>query len=116
MITENEYENLKQMITFLEKKRDQAAGALGQLMDSLKQDFECESLEQAEKLLAKLQREKAEYEEKFSSQYKQFKNRYFKKLAKLGYEFDESVPDGEKPVRNRKARGQTLEKRDRRLN
>lgn len=92
------------MITFLERQRDESTGALNQLMSTLEKEYQCKDLEEAEELLTKLEREVAEYEETFQTEYGQFRKKYSKRLEKGGFQFDESISNGQKPSKHRKAR------------
>jgi len=63
-----EVEDLRKRVDAAKAKADRAAGALEKDLGRLKEDFECDSLEEAEKLLKKITKKevgaKALYEEK----------------------------------------------------
>lgn len=65
MITEQEYRNLKLEVEEAKAKSQQAKGALEQLMRRLETEYECNSLDEAEELLKRLQKEKEEKETEF---------------------------------------------------
>jgi hypothetical protein len=53
----NNNEELKSRVAQLRRKADKASGVLSEQMKRLKKEFGCNSLEEAEKLLKKLERE-----------------------------------------------------------
>jgi hypothetical protein len=55
---------LKEKVARLERESERASGALGQLMQQLKEEFDCESVEEAKRLEKKLCREQNTLEEK----------------------------------------------------
>jgi hypothetical protein len=76
MIDEETYNELKTVITELEKEKNQAEGALKQLKTNLKKEFKCSTLKAAKILLKKLKKEQLENEEKFNVEFRQFKKQY----------------------------------------
>lgn len=54
---EDDYKRLKQQTDQLLKEFNRAEGQLDGLLDTLRTEFECDSVEQAQDLLAKLQRQ-----------------------------------------------------------
>lgn len=56
-ITEEQYKKLKQDVERAKTESDQARGALNQLMSRLQEEFECEDVEEAKQLLARLEKE-----------------------------------------------------------
>jgi len=69
---------LKTRIERRKQERDKAKGAYGQVMKQIQDEFECKSLEQAEKLLTKMQK-----------QQKQSKEQILKETEALEKELDE---------------------------
>jgi len=69
---------LKTRIEKRKQERDKAKGAYGQVMKQIQDEFECKSLEQAEKLLTKMQK-----------QQKQSKEQILKETEALEKELDE---------------------------
>lgn len=83
MISEKEYLLLKEQIEQRERQASEAKGALTQLMSQLKKEFKCCTIKEAKILLKKLEKEKAENEERFNSEFKQFKREYRETLKSL---------------------------------
>ena len=69
---------LKTRIERRKQERDKAKGAYGQVMKQIQDEFECKCLEQAEKLLTKMQK-----------QQKQSKEQILKETEALEKELDE---------------------------
>jgi len=69
---------LKTRIEKRKQERDKAKGAYGQVMKQIQDEFGCKSLEQAEKLLTKMQK-----------QQKQSKEQILKETEALEQELDE---------------------------
>jgi len=69
---------LKTRVERRKQERDKAKGALGQVMKQIQDEFGCKSLEQAEKLLTKMQK-----------QQKQSKEQILKETEALEKELDE---------------------------
>lgn len=74
-ISEKDYLSLKREVEEAKANADRAQGALDELMDRLKQEFDCDSLKDAKALLADLQ----EKEEQAESAYLKAKSTYEKK-------------------------------------
>jgi predicted nucleic acid-binding Zn-ribbon protein len=75
-LTLDDYQALKRSVEELTRRRDEAKGALAQVMKDIRKDFGCKTLKEAKTLLRKLQekeqklykkytRAKAEFEEKW---------------------------------------------------
>jgi hypothetical protein len=75
-----EYERLKKKADKLKAEAERAAGALEQTTARLKDEFGCDSLEAAEKLLKKKELEKAIAEEKYEDELEKFKSKWGEKL------------------------------------
>jgi len=63
MITEEKFRQLKQAHEDAKTEAERAEGALTQLMSQLKQEFDCNSLEEAQEKLRKLQKKQAREKE-----------------------------------------------------
>ena len=51
MISEQEYQNNKEMISWLEKQHATAQGSLDQSMRTLRKEFKCKNLKEVERLM-----------------------------------------------------------------
>jgi len=71
-----QYEELRNRAERTAKEADRAAGARLQLLKQLKEKFGCESIEEAEKLLAKKQRLRDKAEKQAESLLAKFKEKY----------------------------------------
>lgn len=67
-----ELADLKSRLEHKRQEGDQASGALKQLMKQLKDEFGCDTLEEAEKKLAEMQADVAKKERKFDKKLDQF--------------------------------------------
>lgn len=67
---------MKQQIERLQKEADMAEGELNQIMKQLKQEFNCDSIEEAEDALQELEQERKETKELFDSSLKAFKDKW----------------------------------------
>jgi hypothetical protein len=76
MINEVEYLKLKKRIERLEREREQKRGAREQLLKTLKEEFNCNSIQAAKKLIAKLKKEKEENDRKFNKEFARFQREY----------------------------------------
>ena len=66
------FQALKDRAEALQREADRAAGALQQLKFRLKDEFNCKTLEEAEKLLQRLSKEQKEAEKTFNQALKIF--------------------------------------------
>lgn len=80
MISEQEYQNNKEMISWLEKQHATAQGSLDQSMRTLRKEFKCKNLKEVERLMEKLKREQAEYESEYRQAIGKVKKKYKKQL------------------------------------
>ena len=76
MATIDELTRLRQKAETLKSEADRAAGALAQVMQRLKIEFGCETLEQAEAKLKTIEKDTAEAEAEFTEALDEFKRRY----------------------------------------
>lgn len=74
------YTELKRQVEQAQKAADRAEGALEQLEAQLKKDFNCSSIEEAEKKLKTLTREQQEAEEDFQTALEAFEEKWNDKL------------------------------------
>lgn len=75
-----EYERLKKKADKLKAEADRAAGALDQTMKRLKEDFDCDDLEEAEKLLKKKEAAVEKAEQLYEKELTSFKAEWGEKL------------------------------------
>jgi len=76
MITDIEYRRLKEEVEKVRQAVDRAKGALEQLNQRLKEEFNCKSIQEAELLLKTLKKETAEAQESFEKQYSNYVKKY----------------------------------------
>lgn len=72
MLSIEEFRALQQQVDRHKRERDQAAGALEELLKRLKAEFGCDDLKQAKKLLAELQAEAERLEAKYKTRLTKF--------------------------------------------
>jgi len=70
------YEQLKQKVDQYQREADRAAGALAQLLERLKEEFGCDSIEEAEKLARKLKKERDKTEKEFAEALEEFETEW----------------------------------------
>jgi len=68
-----EYERLKSKVESAQRQQNQAEGALSQLMESLKKEHDCSTVEEAIKLSAKLSKEVQKLETECDSLMEEFR-------------------------------------------
>jgi len=71
-----EYQTLKRCVETAQQDLNKAEGALTQLMNQLKKEFNCSTIEQAEKKLKELEKKQKQLEIEFNKQIKQFKEKW----------------------------------------
>ena len=74
--TMKEFQRLKDRLDRLRRDRDRAQGVLDQLRATLKKEFDVKTLEEAEKLLRKLEREAKEQREEFQRELDKLEKEY----------------------------------------
>ena len=74
------YQELNQMIEDLQRKADRANGAIGQLLTTLKKDFDCSSFRKASELLKQLEKEKAVIVKDYNKAVADFEEKWRDKL------------------------------------
>ena len=70
------YQKMKRKADELRREADRAEGALEQLMEKLKEDFDCDTLEEAEQLSKRLEKEAKEAEEQFDVAVEEFEEEW----------------------------------------
>jgi len=80
MIDVKEFQRLQDKVARLQREADKAEGALAEQMKRLKTEHGCESIEQAEKLLAELTEEQEAAEKQFSKASAKFEKRWKEEL------------------------------------
>lgn len=70
------YLRMKREVEKAERERQNAKGALDLLLETLKRDFGCESLEEGDKLLASIEEKKRELESNFDAQLREYEKEY----------------------------------------
>lgn len=68
------YQQLKAEVEHAQRDKDRAEGALQQLMGRLNDEFDCDSLEKAEKLLTKLRKDQERAERQFDAALEKFES------------------------------------------
>jgi len=76
-----EYNKLKETADKAQRDSDRATGALQQLRDRLKKEFDCDTIEAAEKLLAKWEKEEAVACKELNRKISEFKEQYNDELG-----------------------------------
>jgi len=76
MITEQEYRRLKEEYETAKSEAEQAKGALSQLTEQLKEEFDCDNLEQAEAKLKRLMAEQERIEKDFRRSLKDYETKW----------------------------------------
>ena len=76
----NTLANLKRRAEAAQQTADRAQGAYDQLMAKLQQDFECASIEEAEKKLASLEQKNKKAEAAFEEAVEEFETKWATKL------------------------------------
>lgn len=71
-----EYQQLKSKVDKVRADADRAAGALERSLSQLKKDFDCGSLEAAEKLLKKLEREERVADQEYADAMAEFQTEW----------------------------------------
>ena len=80
MIDLKEYQKLKDKSEKAKADFSRAEGALSQQMKKLEEDFDCDSIEKAEKLLTKLEKEEKNAEKEYEKEFTTFKEKWEEKL------------------------------------
>ena len=72
-INTTEFNRLKRQLKDLQSDVDRADGALEETMKSIESEFDCTTIEEAEKLLEKLEAEAERLDKEFADQLEEFK-------------------------------------------
>ena len=78
--TLKKYTRLKKDVEAARQRADREQGALDQLMKTLKKDFDCTTLKQAQKKLKNLQEQEVEAKEEFVEAMEEFEEKWQEKL------------------------------------
>lgn len=70
------YTKLKTAVDEKQKEAERASGAFEQAMKQLKADFDCDNVDEAKELLAKLERKEAAAEADFATKLKEFQKEF----------------------------------------
>ena len=74
------YKQLKTEVDELQREINKAEGALEQLTERLQSEFGCKTLEQAEKLLRKMQKEAKQAEDEYNEALSEFEEQWLEVL------------------------------------
>jgi len=78
MITEAKFRDLKNAHESAKTEAERAEGALIQLMSQLKSEFECDTLEEAQEKLRKLQKQQAREEKELEAAIAEYEEKWIK--------------------------------------
>jgi len=70
------FADLKDKVSRLQRESDQASGALDECLRRLSEEFDCDSIDQAKKLLVKIKAEEKEAEETFTAALEEFEEEW----------------------------------------
>lgn len=70
------YEQLEKIVDDLKRQKERSAGAMEQLLDRLKKDFDCSSLEAAKKQARKLEQETATLKDRLDTDIEAFQTKH----------------------------------------
>lgn len=73
-------ERLREQVNNLKREADRAEGALQTILTRLRNEFNCNTIEEAEQLLEKLKKRLETAEENFESEIKKFEEKWHKTL------------------------------------
>jgi len=76
MITEEQYRKLKQEVENAKSEADRAEGALGQLLQRLKEEFGCDNIKEARALLTTLNSKQEKAEAAFEKSMEAYEERW----------------------------------------
>jgi hypothetical protein len=74
------YDNLKSKVEKLRRRAQKAQGAKDQLMKQLKEEFDCDTLDEAKELKGKLERQEQKLLDQFHVELTEFEQKYSKLL------------------------------------
>lgn len=77
-LSREEFEKLKRQVEDAKAEADRAQGAYDQLMERLKKEFNCKTLEEAKILLVKIQRQREEAGKVFQTKMDDYKRKWKK--------------------------------------
>jgi predicted nucleic acid-binding Zn-ribbon protein len=76
----NEFNHLRQKVQKLQRDADKAEGALNEQLKHLKEEFDCDSIEEAEAYLVELEKKVAAAEKIYRKELKEFRKQWGDKL------------------------------------
>ena len=76
----DKYLKLKRQVEEAQQKASQAEGALGEVMNQLKKEFNCNTLAEAKKKLKQLEKDEQQSEEEFEAAVEKFKDDWSEEL------------------------------------
>jgi predicted nucleic acid-binding Zn-ribbon protein len=71
-----QYNNLKKEAEEAQQTADKAEGALGQVMQQLKKEFDCSTIEEAEKKLGQLRKQESKTKKEFEIAVQEFEEEW----------------------------------------
>lgn len=77
-LSREEFEKLKRQVEDAKAEADRAQGAYDQLMERLKKEFNCNTLDEAKTLLVKIQRRREEAGKAFQTKMDDYKRKWKK--------------------------------------
>ena len=77
-ISEKEFRQLKDEVEQAKSDADKAKGALDQLMSQLKEEFDCDNLEEAKTLLKDFEKKRSKAAEEFEREMKTYQKKWKK--------------------------------------
>ena len=72
----NKYLKIKKQVERDQQKADKAEGALNQIMKQLKDEFNCSTLEEAERMLKKMKKKSKELQKQFEEAIEKYEKEY----------------------------------------
>jgi peptidoglycan hydrolase CwlO-like protein len=76
----DDYNDLLKKVTAAKERAIRAAGAKDQLLQQLKKDFNCKTLEEGEEELRRLSKELATVQQKFETKFNEFESKWHGKI------------------------------------
>ena len=79
--TTKKFINLQTKVTKAQEEASKATGALDQIMQRLKDEFDCSTIEEAKNLLKKLEKKSEKEEKEFETALEKFENEWKEQLT-----------------------------------
>ncbi len=80
MIDLSKIQQLRDKVESLQKKADRASGGRDQIMTELKKEYEVDTLEEAQKLLTKLEKEESRESRELEKELQEFERQFGERL------------------------------------